>query len=157
MKTFLKVLAIVVGCFVLVSAIVSRVETPPTVEDLARAQQHEQDVKSRAQSIAYAALSRNPDSYKGKAVLFRGQVVQALESGRSVALRVNVTQDQYHWKDTVYVDYRKKAPDETRILENDIVTLWGEYKGIKSYEAIFGNTVQIPHVVAVSVQNFGKR
>jgi hypothetical protein len=152
MKTFLKVVAIVVGCFVLVSMLVVNIEPPSTKEDIARAQQHEQDVKGRARTIAYETLARSPDNYKGQAVMFRGKVIQAVESGRSVMLRINVSQKDYSWRDTIYVDYRKKASDEPRILEDDIVTLWGEYQGIKSYQAVFGNTVQIPHISAVSIR-----
>ena len=120
------------------------------------AAQRERELRAKARQISYDSLAREPLAYKGQTVVFRGQVTQVQESGLSVILRVNVTRGQFIWKDTVWVEYRKKVPDERRILDDDILTFWGEYKGIMSYKAVFGQTIQIPHVVADIVENAGK-
>ena len=120
------------------------------------AAQRERELRAKARQISYNSLAREPLAYKGQTVVFRGQVTQVQESGLSVILRVNVTRGQFIWKDTVWVEYRKKVPDERRILDDDILTFWGEYKGIMSYKAVFGQTIQIPHVVADIVENAGK-
>ena len=120
------------------------------------AAQRERELRAKARQIAYDRLAREPLAYKGQTVVFRGHVVQVQESGLSVILRVNVTPGQFIWKDTVWVEYRKKVPDERRILDDDILTFWGEYKGIMSYTAVFGQTIQIPHVVADIVENAGR-
>lgn len=108
----------------------------------------EQAYKDSCVQIKYEDLARQPEEHKGKKVTFTGKVVQVMESGKNVTLRVNVTKGEYDiWTDNVYVDY-KYSEGESRILENDIITLYGEFKGIKSYTAVLGNKVSIPHVAA---------
>src|SRR5215211_1309777 len=98
---------------------------------------------------SYEELARQPDAHKGRFVSFIGEVIQTEESGNSVVLRVNVKRGKYDiWTDMIYVDYRKKNDTEPRILEKDIVEFSGQFAGIKSCTAPFGQTVQIPHVIA---------
>ena len=121
----------------------------------AEKQKREKDdyIKS-AQHISFQALSRNPDNYKGKIVTFSGKVVQVQESGNDVVMRINVTQKQYGWDDTVWVNYTKVSK-EGRILENDIITFWGQYKGIREYKAVMGNTISVPEITAKYVLQAG--
>jgi hypothetical protein len=111
-----------------------------------------EELKSQALSIPYAWLAREPKNYAGKLVTFRGKVVQALESGSYVTLRIDVTPKGSWWSNTVWVDYRKGSSSEPRILEKDIVNFWGEYVGIKSYETVLHSTIQIPQVAAKVVE-----
>ena len=95
--------------------------------------------------LNFKELSRNPDQHKGEYYSFSGQVIQALESSNwdgttSVTLRI-ATKSWYD--DVVMVTYSRES-DAPRILEDDKVTVKGEYKGIESYTAIMGNTVTIP-------------
>jgi hypothetical protein len=51
-----------------------------------------------------------------------------------VMLRVDVTRDRSFesfevWKDAVLVFYSKESENESRILDRDIVTLWGGLSG----------------------------
>lgn len=109
----------------------------------------EEEYKAQCGSIAYKDIARNPTDYEGKLAVFRGKVIQVQEIGKSVVLRINVTQGNYGlWDDTIYVDYRRKSDTESRILEDDIVTLYGEIKGIKSYTSVLGNQISIPHIKA---------
>jgi hypothetical protein len=111
------------------------------------------ELKVQARQIDYGSLAREPTKYSGAIVTFQGKVVQAVESGSSVTLRIAVTTGNYgSYVDTVYVDYRKSTPSESRILEGDVVRFWGEFTGIKSYTAVLGNAVQIPHVIARVVE-----
>lgn len=62
--------------------------------------------------------------------------------------RIDVTYKGYgYYDDTVYVTYDGYGSEE-RILEDDIVTFYGEYKGLKTYETVMGSSVTIPHVEA---------
>ncbi|MCM1544475.1 MAG: zinc ribbon domain-containing protein [Ruminococcus sp.] len=109
----------------------------------------EKDYKASCESIAYKDIARNPDSYAGKNVKFKGEVIQVQEGwGNSVIYRIDVTQDEYgYWDDTVYVTY--ELPDGApRILEDDIVTFYGECKGTKSYTSVMGGQITIPEVDA---------
>ncbi len=101
------------------------------------------------EAIPYNDIARNPNNYIGKHAVFTGEVVQVQESGEDVMLRVAVTEDEYGiWDDIVYVDYERKYENESRILENDTITLYGEVNGIKKYTAVFGNEISIPHILA---------
>ena len=106
------------------------------------------DYKQRCKTYEYKNIARDPHLYQGKMARFTGKVIQVMESGNSVVLRVNVTKSTYGYKDTVFVTYTKKSSQESRILEDDIVTLYGTLEGLKSYETIFGATVTIPAMEA---------
>jgi len=84
-------------------------------------------------------------------VVYRGEVIQVMESGDNIVYRINVTKSEFGYDDTVYVTY-KRGKDEPRILEDDIVTFWGESKGLKSYQSTLGGQITIPQVNAVAIE-----
>ncbi len=113
----------------------------------------EDEYKSSCNSISYVDIARNPNNYAGAKAVFSGQVIQVQEYDENVVLRVDVTKNEYGiWEDTIYVDYRRKDTNESRVLEEDIVTLYGEIKGIKTYETVMGNQLSIPHLVAEYIE-----
>ena len=100
----------------------------------------------------YKTLARDPATYVGTYAKFRGEVVQVMEGSGITVLRVNVTQNGYgYWEDTIYVNY---IPDEgdLRILEDDIVTIYGEMMELKTYETVMGSSVTIPQVYAKYIE-----
>lgn len=115
-----------------------------TKEEVERKAQDEQNFKLSAQTIDYKTLARNPEQYKGAKVTYTGKVLQVLESGNDIAMRITIEQNM---DKVFYVNYRKDSV-ESRILEDDMVTFYGEFKGIKQYEAIMGNKVSVPEVYA---------
>ena len=126
-------------------------DKPPTQKTAALSSQQ---VKAQAGFIGYDLLARSPINYEGRLVSFQGKVIQAAQSGLSYVLRVNVSRGKYDiWNDTIYVDYRANSGSEPRILVGDIIQLWGEFVGIKSYTAVLGQTIQIPYVVARVVES----
>lgn len=113
----------------------------------------EEEYKASCNSVSYIEIARNPNNYIGQKAVFSGKVIQVQENGEKVVLRVNVTKGDYEmWDDTVYVDYQRKDDNESRILENDIITMYGEIKGIKEYTAVFGNQISIPHIEAEYIE-----
>lgn len=105
--------------------------------------------KNQCASYKYKAVARNPNDYNGKFAKFTGQVVQVEEVWNSDVLRVNVTKGEYGtWSDTIYVDYTPKSDSESRILENDVVTIYGKLDGIKTYTTVLGSNVSIPYLKA---------
>ena len=113
----------------------------------------EEEYKASCNSISYVDIARNPNKYVGQKAVFSGKVIQVQENGKRVVLRVNVTKGEYGiWDDTVYVDYQRKDDNESRVLEEDIITMYGEIKGIKDYTAIFGNQISIPHLKAEYIE-----
>lgn len=109
----------------------------------------EDEYKAQCTNIPYINIARNPNDYIGQKAVFRGKVVQVQENSSDIMLRIDVTQNSYgFWDDTIYVDYKRKTENETRILKNDIVTIYGEVLGIKNYTAVLGNQISIPHIKA---------
>ena len=110
------------------------------------------DYKSQCNTIVYDDIAREPDKYKKTKVKFKGKVIQVQESGSDVVLRINVTKGDYDiYKDTVWVNY-KYSKDEKKILEKDIVNLWGEVQGSKSYQSVLGGQITIPEINARSIE-----
>ncbi|MBP0985108.1 MAG: zinc ribbon domain-containing protein [Oscillospiraceae bacterium] len=104
-----------------------------------------EDYIASCTEIAYSDLARNPDKYKGQAFHFRGKVVQTATEGNTTYLRINVTEGTYVWSDTIFAEvYLPKSAD--RILEDDIITLYGDCEGVYTYESIVGKQVSLPSI-----------
>jgi hypothetical protein len=76
-----------------------------------------------------------------------------MESGDSITLRVNITKSKYgYYSDTVYVTYTRKSENEDRILEDDIITIYGTLGGIETYISILGADVSLPKINAEYIE-----
>ncbi len=88
--------------------------------------------------VEYNSVERNPSNFNGKRIAVTGKVIQVSEGWfDSVTLRVDCNGDVW------YVKYTHKD-NESRILEDDIITCYGECTGVESYTTILGSTVTIP-------------
>lgn len=93
---------------------------------------------SECETVDYSDVERNPDNYDGKKVKFSGEVVQVSEGlFNSVTLRVSDGGDVW------YVNYYREE-GESRILEGDYITCYGECDGVTSYTNVMGSQVTIP-------------
>lgn len=108
--------------------------------------------KNNCKTLSFKDLSRNPDKHKGEKLKYTGKVIQVqedehwLDDNTTVDLRINVTKDEYGlWNDTIYatVELPKNAD---RILEDDIITIWGECDGKYSYTSVLGSDVTLPKI-----------
>lgn len=96
------------------------------------------------ETIDYETLSRNPDKYKGKDFQLTGEVIQVVESGSGqVDFRINITKGDYYWSDTIYATTIIPAGND-RILEDDIITVYGKCKGLYTYESVLGAQISLP-------------
>ena len=102
-------------------------------------------------------LAQFSDSYSNSRIVSSGKVIQAIDDGTDVVMRVNVTADQSYriFTDTVYLEYHRGFPSGERIIEDDIVQFAGEFLGIKSYRSVMGATIQIPFVKLDSAEFVG--
>lgn len=104
----------------------------------------EEDYKASCSSYTYKELARNPDLYQGKKVALQGKVIQVIEDGNHIELRVNINGE---YSDTIYVMYTKKE-NEGRILEDDMIKFYGSFEGLLTYTSILGAEITIPQVDA---------
>jgi len=103
-----------------------------------------EEIKSTALTISYDNLMRNNENYIGKIVYFRGKIDQVSEVySNKYILRIATKESEYfdYSGDSIWVNYEGK-----RLLEEDIVDIWGSVKGLKTYTAILGNGVTVPDV-----------
>lgn len=98
--------------------------------------------------ITYNQLARTPDKYENKKVKFTGEVIQVLEDDKTTQLRVNVNSD---YDKTIFVEYDSSIV-KARILEDDIITIYGVSCGLISYESTLGGTITIPSVYADKIK-----
>lgn len=114
-----------------------------------KAKKAKKEYIASCKTYKYKDIARNPDKYNGKRAKFKGEVVQVIEGYLSTTLRVDVTKGKYGiYTDTMYVVYTPKSSTESRILEDDIITIYGELAGIESYETVMGAKVSIPRINA---------
>lgn len=111
------------------------------------------DFKKSCNKVTYEELARNPENFKGQNLTFTGEVIQCEQSyGTSYFARVNVTVDEYgYYDDTIYVTFEIPEGND-KILEEDIVKLYGVCQGSESYTSIFGEQITIPSLDAVYVE-----
>jgi hypothetical protein len=109
------------------------------------------EIKSTAIQVPYDSLFRYNEKYVGGLIYFRGQVIQATSAGGpdSYVLRVATRQTSYgSWfEDVIWVNY--VGP---RVLEKDIVDVWGRVAGLRSYKAVLGQEVTIPEVDSLHLE-----
>ena len=106
----------------------------------------EEEYRAECKLYYYDDVFRNPDNYEKKLAKFTGEVVQVIHKGDKLQLRVNVTKGAYGYEDTIYVFY--DASGKSNILEGDIVTIYGELRGLITYESVSGVDITIPRIYA---------
>lgn len=106
-------------------------------------------------SISYTQLARNPYMYVGVDYKFTGEVIQVTNgNNNNIEMRVNVTPKRYeyinetYYEDTMYVTYQYSSSYESKILEGDIITMYGTFWGIQEYISILGAKIAIPRLDA---------
>ncbi|MBR6690093.1 MAG: DUF4190 domain-containing protein [Bacilli bacterium] len=118
---------------------------------------YKESCENQYKDIDYSKLSRNPDDYKYECIHFKGEVIQVLEDfDTNVAqLRVNTKLTDYEYIDNYYIDdtiyvYVYDYDSNDRILEDDIINLYGISEGILTYESVLGSSISIPSMTALS-------
>lgn len=95
-------------------------------------------------NYTYEQLARNPDSYIGQKIKFTGKVLQYQESDDVSFARVAMNSDY----DTVIFVTIDESILGYRLLDDDIITVYGTSLGVYSYEAVSGATITIPWISA---------
>ena len=128
-----------------------KVEVDFTLEDV------EEEYKSNCKVYTYEEVARNPESVKGETAQVTGEVIQVVESYAYTYLRVNITKNKYgNYEDTIYVIYKPKSETEDRILEDDIVTIYGKLNGTETYTSVLGSSITLPCIVGEYIEIDGK-
>lgn len=96
--------------------------------------------------ISSDSLFRTVDQYLGEYAYYRGQVIQTQSfSNNEYLLRVNVTEGEFGiWTDDIRLDYQGE-----RLREDDVMEFIGQVQGMWQYQAVMGNSREIPHLSAL--------
>ncbi len=113
---------------------------PTDVPEQTKAPETKEDYILECKTVDYSDVARNPDTYKGERITISGKVIQVAEGWfDSVTLRIDC--DGNIW----YATYSREE-NESRILENDMITAYGECDGVKTYMTVLGSQNTIPSI-----------
>lgn len=101
-----------------------------------------EEAKGYETGITYDQLARTPVDFIGKKVKFSGKVLQVIEGDDSVQIRLAVNNDY----DTVLLGEYSNSTVSSRVLEDDIITIYGTSVGTISYQSTMGGKITIPGV-----------
>ncbi|ANU18548.1 toxin regulator [Planococcus maritimus] len=108
----------------------------------AKAEAEEQERIGYETGITYDQLARTPDDYVFEKVKFRGKVIQVMEGDGVTQLRIAVN-DNY---DTVIYGEFDASIVDSRVLEDDMITIRGLSTGLLTYESTMGGSISIPGI-----------
>lgn len=123
-------------------------------EEKAQKEVEEKSFKESCKTFTFEQIARNPENFKGTKVKLTGEVIQALYDTNSVDLRVNITKKgnySPYYTDTIYVTYNTTA-GEDKILENDIITIYGTSMGDYTYKSTIGAIINLPLISAKYIE-----
>lgn len=98
--------------------------------------------------ITYDQLARTPDKYETDKVKFSGTVIQLIEGDDTVQIRFAVNGDY----DRILLAEYDPSITDSRILEDDKLTLLGFSTGIITYESTMGGDISIPSMYVDEIQ-----
>lgn len=108
----------------------------------------EKEKKGYETGITFEQLARTPDDYELEKVKFRGKVIQVMEADDSVQLRIAVDDD---YDKVLYVEYDSDIID-SRVLEDDQITVMGISMGLLTYESTMGGNITIPAMAVDKIE-----
>ena len=107
--------------------------------------------KAQCRQMDYKELFRYPDKYKGTKVMVKvrvAQIVSANFSGSEKAWRTYTDNSGYgFYADDEYYMLDKRGGDAVKILDDDIITVYGEFTGLeKITRALTSTTDELPRI-----------
>lgn len=107
------------------------------------AKRAEEEAKGYETGITYDNIARNPDDYIGKKVKFTGKVIQIIEGDATIQMRFAIDKD---YDQVVFCEYLSSIVD-SRVLEDDIITIYGISSGTISYQSTMGGQITVPSIL----------
>lgn len=107
------------------------------------------ECKQKAISIEYKDLMRYPDKYYDTYVVYTGKVLQVIEKS-SNRYELRIATDSYY-DNVIYADITLSKMG-IRILEDDIIKIYGKANGNISYTALLGNKITIPYIKVITYE-----
>jgi RNA polymerase subunit RPABC4/transcription elongation factor Spt4 len=111
----------------------------------------EDDYKAECQTVDYKELCRYPEKYEGTKIVVKvkvSQIIDANFSGSEKAWRTYTDNSGYGlYADDEYYMLDKRGGDAVKILEDDIINVYGEFTGLeKITRALTSTTDELPRI-----------
>lgn len=111
----------------------------------------EDDYKAECQNVDYKELCRYPEKYEGTKITVKvkvSQIIDANFSGSEKAWRTYTDNSGYgFYADDEYYMLDKRGGDAVKILDDDIITVYGEFTGLeKITRALTSTTDELPRI-----------
>ena len=111
----------------------------------------EEDYKAECQTVDYKELCRYPEKYEGTKVVVKvkvSQIIDANFSGSEKAWRTYTDNSGYgFYADDEYYMLDKRSGDAVKILDEDVITVYGEFTGLeKITRALTSTTDELPRI-----------
>lgn len=103
----------------------------------------EEEARGYETGITYEQLARTPDDFVAQKVKFTGKAVQVLYEDDVAVIRLAVDSDYDHMLYCMF----DPSITPSRILEDDIITVYGASTGMYSYTSVLNATISIPSVL----------
>lgn len=109
----------------------------------------EDEYRAECETVKYKDLCRYPDQYAGKKITITGKVQQIMDANwlsNDKAWRVQTDNDGYgYYLDDEYYAIDKRPSDAIKVLQDDIVVIYGEFTGMTNVTRALTNTTdEIP-------------
>ena len=105
----------------------------------------ESKYKSLCNTVPYDSLLRSPGKYEGEYVKVTGKVFQIVNEADN-ALQYSIYFVRSNGN--LYMVRIDNYNSDTRILEDDTITIWGTFDKIYTYETVRGSANSIPQITA---------
>nr|DAT72496.1 MAG TPA: putative tRNA pseudouridine synthase B [Caudoviricetes sp.] len=111
----------------------------------------EDDYKAECQTVDYKELCRYPEKYEGTKIVVKvkvSQIIDANFSGSEKAWRTYTDNSGYgFYADDEYYMLDKRGSDAVKILDDDIINVYGEFTGLeKITRALTSTTDELPRI-----------
>ena len=123
-------------------------EAKAQAEAEAQAQKEAEEKAGYETGITYEQLARTPEDYTGKKIKFKGKVIQVLEGTDSTEIRLAVGSDY----NTILYGIYDSSIVSSRVLEDDVITIYGTSAGLLSYTSTMGGTITIPSALIDKIE-----
>jgi len=96
--------------------------------------------KTSCINVSYDELLRYPEKYEGARIHVKGEIMQDIFLG----YLIQITKGSYGiWDDITHLLWIK---DEPKIIEDDIIEIWGYGAGLYSYTTVMGAEKTVPSI-----------
>ena len=130
------------------------VETPKPTKKAKTKAELEKEKKAfikACKTAKYKDLMRNPDNYKGKKFKVKGKIEQTVDGGflddtKYYRVLVDADKDGYYLDSEEYYIADKRIDKKPKLLDDDVIELYGTFSGTEKLTRVLGNSDEIPKI-----------